>query len=887
MRTAKEIRATFLKFFEEHEHRVVPSAPVVPQGDATLLFTNAGMNQFKDVFMGVGHRDYSRAADTQKCIRVSGKHNDLEEVGVDTYHHTFFEMLGNWSFGDYFKKEAITWAWEFLTEVCELDPSRIYVTVFGGDADDGLDADTEAESLWPELTGIPKDQVLRFGKKDNFWEMGETGPCGPCTEIHYDLGPEAGEIADPSDARSGVNTDNCRVIEIWNLVFIEYNRSRDGKLSPLPNKHVDTGMGFERLVTVLQGKISNYDTDLFTPIFRGLEEITQTKYGRSMAAADIAFRVIADHVRTLSVAFADGVLPSNEGRGYVMRRILRRAARFGRQSLGQHQPFIHRLVPVVVESLGDVFPEIAARKDHIALLIESEERAFAKTLDRGLDLYHGLSARVKSGGKELIPGEEAYDLYATFGFPRDLVELMAREDGLAVEGHGWDEAQEKHRQASKAEGSFGAGFDTSLIEGLPPTKRSFYREGQVGHGDGLNADAQFVKALDERHLVISHSPFYSESGGQVSDLGVIEGEGFRFIVDQVQSYGSIVVHLGRLEEGSFEKPPLKLKARVDADRRRRIMANHTGTHLLHWALKKVLGDHTTQQGSLVAPDKLRFDVSHRQAITPAEIEEIEKLVNLRVVDNVALVTTAESLDDAKARGVTALFGEKYDDDVRVVDIAGYSTELCGGTHCNATGDIGAFAIISESAVQAGVRRIEAVTGLGAIELIQTERRELRVAAQALKTNSADLLGRIETLQKQVKELKKGGGKKAAADAGELAKNLLSDATEKGDAKIVVARLDVGAKEISGVADVLRNNHGSVCGLLVATAGSKVVLVAFASPDLAKGAVHAGKVAKETAGILGGSGGGRPDFAQAGGKDPSKIGEALERARDLLTQGLGG
>jgi alanyl-tRNA synthetase len=883
--SAKEIRAAFLDFFAEKEHRIVPSAPVVPQGDATLLFTNAGMNQFKDVFLGTGSRDFSRATDTQKCIRVSGKHNDLEEVGVDTYHHTFFEMLGNWSFGDYFKREAIAWAWELLVDRFGLDPDRLYVTVFGGDEDEGLEADTESEALWPEITGIPADRVMRFGRKDNFWEMGDVGPCGPCTEIHYDLGPEADEIPDPSDARSGVNRDNCRVIEIWNLVFIQYNRSQDGRLSPLPKQHVDTGMGFERLVTVLQGKTSNYDTDLFTPIFAAIEKVTGRSYGRTNSAEDIAFRVIADHVRTLSVAFADGVLPKNEGRGYVLRRILRRAARFGRQSLGMKRPFIHELVGSVVEVLGDAFPEIAQRRDHIEHLIESEEKAFAKTLDRGLDLYAQLADRVRASGREAIDGGEAYDLYATYGFPRDLVELMAREDGLGVESAGWDAAQAAHREASKSEGRFELGFDAEALEGLPATEQRYYREGHLGDGDGLSCSAQILKVLQDTHVVLDRSPFYSECGGQVSDCGVIEGEGFRFAVSDVRMAGDVVLHIGDIVEGSAAKLPAEVTARVDGDRRRAIMRNHTGTHLLHWALKKVLGDHATQQGSLVAADKLRFDVAHPKAISPEEIEEIERLVNEKIVANAALVTTLESLDEARARGVTALFGEKYDDDVRVVDIAGFSTELCGGTHCSATGDIGAFVVLSESAVQAGVRRIEAATGTAALSSIQAERRVLREAAGALKSSPEELPNRVAALVKQVKELKKSGGRQAAQDAGALAHQLLEAAEVRGEARLVVTQLDIDGKSVSEVADVLRNNQGPVAGTLIAEAGKKVVLVCFASPELAGKSVHAGELAKLAAGILGGGGGGRPDFAQAGGKDASKIAEALEAVRETLRQAL--
>ncbi|MCB9833605.1 MAG: alanine--tRNA ligase [Planctomycetes bacterium] len=884
MKSAQEIRQTFLDYFAERGHRIVPSSPVVPQNDPTLLFINAGMNQFKDVFLGNGSRDYSRAADTQKCVRVSGKHNDLEEVGVDTYHHTFFEMLGNWSFGDYFKEDAIRWAWELLVDVYGLDPERIYVTVFGGDEKDGLEPDLEAERLWPSLTGIAPERVLRFGKKENFWEMGETGPCGPCTEIHYDRGPAAGEIADPTNPVTGVNADSPRVIEIWNLVFIQYDRRPDGSLVSLPAKHVDTGMGFERLTSVLQGKNSNYDTDLFAPIFARIAEVTGVTHGGTMSPADIACRVLADHIRTLCVAFADGVLPGNEGRGYVLRRILRRAARFGRQALAQTEPFIHRLVPAVVEVLGGTFPEIPARADHIALLIESEEKAFAKTLDRGLQLYADLAQGVRKRGQERIAGAEAFDLYATYGFPRDLVELMAREDGLAIESASWDEAEERHRQASRTEGSFGHKFDLKELEGLPATESLFYRAGHGGSGDGLASEARPIKLIERGHLVLDRSPFYAESGGQVGDRGTITGPGFRFEVEETRKVGGIVVHEGRLIEGDPAALPEFVTARVDVARREATMRNHTATHLLHWALREVLGDHATQQGSLVAPDRLRFDVTHPRAIGSDEIERIEALVNGRIVANTALGTTLENLDDARARGVTALFGEKYDDLVRVVDIGGYSTELCGGTHVSATGDIGPFLIVAESAVQAGVRRIEAVTGLGAVARIQEERRLLREAAVALKAKPQDLPTRIDQLQQQMRELKKSGGQKAAADAGGLARELLAAAPEQGGARMVVNAVDLPGKDLAALADVLRNNHGATCGLLAASEEGKVTVVAFASAELA-GRVHAGKLVKEIAGMLGGGGGGRPDFAQAGGKEVERLSEALETARSRLREAL--
>lgn len=874
MKTAAQIRSEFLEFFKEQGHTVVPSAPVVAHDDPTLMFMNAGMNQFKDVFLGTGSRDYSRASDTQKCIRVSGKHNDLEEVGVDTYHHTFFEMLGNWSFGDYFKEEAITWAWELLVNRWGLDPDRVYVTVFGGDEADGLGADEESERLWRELTPINPEHVLRFGKKDNFWEMGDTGPCGPCTEIHYDRGPEA----DDTDGKdTWVNSDSARYIELWNLVFIQFNRSEGGDLSPLPKQHVDTGMGFERIVAVLQGKNSNYDTDLFTPIFRRIEEVTGETYTGGDTASDVAFRVIADHVRTLSVAFADGALPGNDGRGYVLRRILRRASRFGRQSLGQTSPFIHKVSSVVGEVLGEAFPEIAQRSDHIALLIESEEKAFAQTLDRGLALYGELSKSVRSEGASVIDGGEAFDLYATFGFPRDLVELMAREDDLSVDSRGWDVAEAAHRDASRSS-TFRYAINPTEIEGTPSTEI-------LVHGGSAEQDVHILKCISGEHLILDRTPFYAESGGQMGDRGEIEGDGFRFEVTDTQKHGDVVVHSGRCTEGDVHALPEEAVARVDGAHRRSVQGNHTGTHLLHRALKEVLGDHVTQQGSLVATDRLRFDFTHPMAVSAEDIDTIESIVNDQVSRNAPVQTTVEDLDAARDRGVTALFGEKYAEEVRVVDVGGFSLELCGGTHCDFAGEVGTFCITSESAVQAGVRRIEAVTGAVAIEHLQQVRETLRESAQLMKTKPSELPSRIEALQSQVKELRKSGSRKTASDASGLAKQLLENALSVGDAQVVVSECELPAGELSAVADVIRGRDVPACGLLAARAGGKVVFVTFAHKSLTPKPIHAGELAREIAGLLGGGGGGRPEFAQAGGKNASELPAALDRAREILSKAL--
>jgi alanyl-tRNA synthetase len=887
MKSASSIRNEFLEFFRERAHRVVSSAPVFPHDDPTLLFTNAGMNQFKDVFLGSGRRDYARAVDTQKCIRVSGKHNDLEEVGRDTYHHTFFEMLGNWSFGDYFKEDAISWAWQLLTEVWKIPKDRLWVTVFGGDPADNLPADEEAERLWIEKMRLPRERVLRFGRKANFWEMGDSGPCGPCTEIHIDRGGPGTNPADGADRVIGVNAGNERFMELWNLVFIEFNRKAgDGSLERLPSRHVDTGMGFERLVSVLQGKGSNYDTDVFRPLFDSIAKVTGKTYKAELAnETDIAFRVVADHVRALTAAIADGALPSNEGRGYVLRRLLRRAARFGTQNLGMQEPFIFRVVPAVAAALGDAFPEMRARQDHVQTVIEAEEKAFAVTLTKGVALFEEVAAGVARRAGRTIPGDTAYRLYATYGFPRDLVDLMARERGYAVEEDGWKAAEEQHRAASRGAGGGKYLVDPDELRDLPPTEVVCYAADS--QTDGTRSQVRPLKLIDRSRLVLDRTPFYAESGGQIGDQGAIEAPGFRFQVEDTQKMGRIVLHVGKLVEGDPAKLPAEATATVDRDRRLDVMANHTATHLLHWALRKVLGDQATQQGSLVAPDRLRFDFTHAKALTLEEIEKIEDLVNAKIVEDVTLGTTVEELAAAKARGVTALFGEKYDDRVRVVDIGGFSKELCGGTHCRATGQIGAFTITSESAIQAGVRRIEAVTRGAALARLQQQRRLLRESAALLKTAETELPKRIGQLQSQLKDARKGGdGGRGASDLQGVVRDLLASAVVAGPAKVVVAHVDAPPDQLAALADLLRNNRQGVAGLLAATEDGKVSLVAFASRDLVeRKLVHAGDVVKRVAPLVGGGGGGRPDLAQAGGKDASKLAQALEDARATLIKAL--
>ena len=810
---SRETREAFLRFFEGKGHVRVPSAPVVPQDDPTLYFTNAGMNQFKDVFLSLGRRDYTRAVDTQKVIRVSGKHNDLDEVGYSPWHHTFFEMLGNWSFGDYFKKEAIEWGWELITEHFGLDKERLWATVFEGD--DAVEADAEAEAFWYECTDLLPGRVVRLPAKENFWEMGATGPCGPCSEIHYYLGDDLAA----QDPRMLID-DTGDLVEIWNLVFIQYNRDEIGALQPLPEKHVDTGMGFERMCSLLQGAENNYETDVFQPLIGRIAELTGKEYSGEHR---VPMQVIADHVRTLSFTMADGAMPSNEGRGYVLRRILRRAARYARQ-LDQHDPVIHQLVGTLGETMGHVFPEVTARKDHIAGVIHSEEESFGKTLDRGLDIF----ARFAAKGQ--ITGGDAFQLYDTYGFPLDLTELMAREQGIPlVEQEEFDHALEdqqkrsrlvqrlvsralmnapemflKRLQAAEEEAEtivqqLEAAEEEETVQRLQATKEEaeavvqrrqvLYQAAQeaaakavvkekeeeahslfVGY-DELEIEAQIVltgEGEDDRvRLVLDQTPFYAEAGGQIGDRGRIEGKGFVVEVEDVQKEHGSIVHIGRLTEGDEEALERTIAvldavvARVDRQARMDAERNHTATHLLHESLRRTLGDHVGQMGSLVAPDRLRFDFSHFASVEPEQLREIEERVNEQIRADLEVSAFQEELEKAKAMGAQALFGEKYEDQVRVVRIGDFSLELCGGTHVRSTGEIGAFDLLSESGIAAGVRRSEALTGEGA-ERAARQRRQvlaelgtrLNAAPEELADKIEALLGRNRQLERSLDELRR-------------------------------------------------------------------------------------------------------------------------------------
>ncbi len=866
---SREIREAFLRFFEGKGHVRVPSAPVVPQDDPTLYFTNAGMNQFKDVFLGLGRRDYTRAVDTQKVMRVSGKHNDLDEVGYSPWHHTFFEMLGNWSFGDYFKKEAIEWGWELITEHFGLEKERLWATVFVGD--DAVEADVEAEAFWYECTDLLPGRVVRLPAKENFWEMGATGPCGPCSEIHYYLGDDLAA----QDSRMLID-DTGDLVEIWNLVFIQYNRDETGALQPLPEKHVDTGMGFERMCSLLQGAESNYETDVFQPLIGRIAELTGKEYGGEYR---IPMQVIADHVRALSFTMADGAMPSNEGRGYVLRRILRRAARYARQ-LDRHDPVIYQLVGTLGETMGHVFPEVTARKDHIAGVIRSEEESFGKTLDRGLDIF----ARFAAKGQ--ITGGDAFQLYDTYGFPLDLTELMAREQGIPlVEREEFDHALEaqrqRARQATRAQFSATEGVGDILEEG-----HSLF----VGY-DELEIDAQVIQAEggedSQVWLVLDRTPFYAEAGGQVGDRGRIGGNDFAVEVEDVQKARGGIVHRGRLVEGEVKALTGAVVARVNRQARIDAERNHTATHLLHESLRRTLGDHVGQMGSLVAPDRLRFDFSNFAAVEPEQLREIEERVNEQIRADLEVSAFQEELEKAKAMGAQALFGEKYDDQVRVVRIGDFSLELCGGTHVRSTGEIGAFDLFSESGIAAGVRRSEALTGEGA-ERAARQRRQvladlgsrLNAAPEELADKIEALLGRNRQLERSLDELRR---RVAALETSDLS----NGSREVQGVKVVAQRTQAeDVPSLRAMADGLRESLGSGVGVLGADIGGKVSFIAVVTDDLIKGrGLKAGDIVRGVAQLAGGSGGGKPHLAQAGGRDPGKLDEALEQVAGIVEQQL--
>ncbi|CCP15952.1 alanine--tRNA ligase [Stenotrophomonas maltophilia] len=864
--TTSQIRSDFLEFFKGKGHTIVPSAPLVPGNDPTLLFTNSGMVQFKDVFLGAEKRSYVRAADVQRCLRAGGKHNDLDQVGYTARHHTFFEMLGNWSFGDYFKKDAIAWAWELLTQVWKLPAERLLVTVY--------QTDDEAYALWRDMVGIPEERIVRIGDNkgapfasDNFWQMADTGPCGPCTEIFYDHGDHiaGGPPGSPDE-------DGDRFIEIWNLVFMQFDRQPDGTLVPLPAPCVDTGMGLERLAAILQHVHTNYEIDLFQALIRKASELTGT--------ADLenkSLRVIADHIRACSFLIVDGVLPSNEGRGYVLRRIIRRALRHG-WMLGVRQPFFSKLVPTLVEQMGEAYPELPAAVDTVTRALQAEEERFAETLDAGMKIFEDVAGKASNG---VIPGVDAFRLYDTYGFPLDLTQDIARERDLTVDIAGFDAAMEQQRETARAAGKFGGGvtLPAELVATLSPTRFLGYDRLQA---DDLTVLAvlkdgrpvQSANAGDAVIVITNQTPFYAESGGQVGDTGVLTGNGVRLAVDDTQKFaGQFHGHVGILSEGGLKVGDV-LSGQVDGERRGATILNHSATHLLHAALREVLGTHVQQKGSLVAPDRLRFDFSHFQPISAEELAVIERKVNQQVRANNAAEVHNMGMQEALDFGAMALFGEKYGEHVRVLKMGDYSTELCGGTHVNRTGDIGLFKITSEGGVSAGVRRIEAVTGQGALDYVDAEEARLAEAAELLGGSAADVVEKIRALGQRQKQLERElESVKAKVAAGATA-DLSGQAVEVAGVKVLAARLEgFDAKALRDAMDRLKQQLGDAVIVLAGAQDGKAALVAGVNGS-AMGKVKAGELLSHIAGQIGGKGGGRPDLAQGGGEDGPALATAL-------------
>ncbi|MBN1818394.1 MAG: alanine--tRNA ligase [Sedimentisphaerales bacterium] len=901
MFSSKEIRSRFIDFFKERAHAFVPSAPVVPIGDETLLFTNAGMNQFKDYFLGLKQAPWKRAANSQKCIRVSGKHNDLEEVGLDTYHHTFFEMLGNWSFDDYFKAEAIAWAWELLTGVYGIGPDRLWATVFAGDPQDGSQPDQEARELWEKVTALPADRILACGRKDNFWEMGATGPCGPCSEIHIDLGPDRCDRRNEPGHRCAVNAGCARYIELWNLVFIQFNRKPDGSLERLEANYVDTGAGLERISAVLQNKTSNYDTDLFMPVIQAISELTGHKYTSELGnKTDNAFRVIADHIRSLTFSIADGVTPSNEGRGYVMRRILRRAARFGRV-LDAHEPFLYKLVPVLAAEMGEAFPEIRQRADFIATVIESEEAGFGRTLDRGLEIFSVAVERAQKAGGNQIDGEDAFRLYDTYGFPLDLTQLLARERGFGVDVVLFEKLMDQQRRQARAAQKTGT-LKASLsgVE-LPTTEDSLKYQTDTckAHVAGWIISNGFFQsgycsALDaDMGLVLDRTCFYAEAGGQVGDVGMITGPDFQFVVEGTEKIADCVVHTGKLLQGAI-RIGMEITATVDKNRQAS-KKNHTATHLLQWALQQVLGDAVHQQGSLVCPDYLRFDFTCPRALTPEEIGKVEQLVRDTIARAEPVACAVMPIEEARHVGAMALFGEKYGDQVRVIAVGAedeshvkdaFSREFCGGTHVDNTAEIGGFKIVKEESISAGVRRITALTGQGLLDYLLVRGNVVDELAALLKTPAEQVLGRVQKLLEDNRKLTrdlKTAAQQGGSDAMSEAAGLFESAGKIGNTAIVVGRLCACPVEQARQAMdmVKKKGKSAVVVFGMAEADDKAMLLVGVTDDLVAKGLTAGDIVRTVAPIIGGGGGGRPQMAQAGGKDPKKLDDALQKAREII------
>ncbi|MCK4536768.1 MAG: alanine--tRNA ligase [Desulfuromonadales bacterium] len=879
MLTGNDLRARFLKFFEDRGHTVVSSSSLVPHNDPTLLFTNAGMNQFKDCFLGQEKRVYVRATTSQKCVRAGGKHNDLENVGRTARHHTFFEMLGNFSFGDYFKREAIAYAWEFLTKELGLDKNRLYVSVYTDD--------DEAADIWHEQEGVPKERIFRF-EEDNFWSMGDTGPCGPCSEIFYDNGPEIG--CDSPDCTVGCDCD--RYMEIWNNVFMQFNRSSDGKLTPLPKPAVDTGMGLERLTTVMQGVKSNYDTDLLRGIISFIEELAGKKYGDDIDD-DVSMRVMADHSRASAYLIADGVLPSNEGRGYVLRRIMRRAMRHAKM-LGFKDPVLHKTSTFVLESMATAYPEEAGRKQFVAKIVKNEEERFMHTLDKGLRILNDEVDQLKKSGAKVIPGPVLFKLYDTYGFPSDLTGDIVEAEGFTIDEAGFEQCMEEQRKKArehwKGSGEEAiSGIYRQLIEqGFKSIFCGYDQLTDTSQVTAIIHDGEQVsqaKVGEQVEIVTGSTPFYGESGGQVGDLGELTGtEGKMTVTDTRKPLPGLTVHVGKITEGVLQIGQ-KVDLAVDGTARQATALNHTATHILHAVLVEVLGDHVKQAGSMVAPNRLRFDFNHFSAVTPQELRRIETEVNRHIRENAAVDTEEMEHEQAIAAGATALFGEKYGEHVRVVNLGEFSMELCGGTHTSAAGDIGLFKIVQEAGIAAGVRRIEAVTGAGALALVQQQEDAINRMAGVVKSDRSQLENRLNRMVERQKELERELATLESRLKAEQADDILSQTQEIEGVKLLAAQVEsADGKGLRDMADKLRDKLGSGVVAIGCPYEGKVNLLVAVTKDLT-GRLHAGKLVAALAAEVGGRGGGRPDLAQAGGAQPEKLEAALAKVPELVANAL--
>ncbi|MBI5663881.1 MAG: alanine--tRNA ligase [Nitrospirae bacterium] len=870
---SKQIRQLFLDFFREKGHAVLPSSQLLPKDDPTLLFTNAGMVQFKSVFLGNEQRPYKRATTVQKCLRAGGKHNDLENVGRTARHHTFFEMLGNFSFGDYFKKEAAQWAWEFLTERVKLPADKLYVTVY--------EKDDDAAEIWKRDIGVSPDRIYRLGEKDNFWQMGDTGPCGPCSEILIDQGPEMG--CGKSTCTVGCDCD--RYLEIWNLVFMQFNRNAAGELTPLPKPSIDTGMGLERLSAVLQGKVNNFDSDLFMPVIRKVEEISGKKY-HTDPAVNVSMRVIADHIRSAAFVLSEGLTPSNEGRGYVLRRIVRRAARHGFM-LGIEGPFLYKVLDAVYEMMSGPYPEVLEDTQHSKKVLKLEEERFAHTLNSGMTILDKLMTEVKASGRDTIPGAELFKLYDTFGFPLDLAQDIADDNKLLIDHKGFNDEMEL--QKTRARSSW-VGAEEEVPAVYKQLKDVLKATEFLGY-ETLQTDCVVIGIIknnalveeanegEEVEVVLDVTPFYAESGGQVGDTGAIRVDGVKAEVTNTRKVSDIVLHSGTVKRGTLRKG-MAVHASVEEERRKAIMRNHTATHLLQAALREVLGDHIKQAGSLVAPDRLRFDFNHFFAVDAREIDEVEEIVNARIIDNLPVDVKVTTLDDAVSKGVTALFGEKYGNEVRVVRAGDFSAELCGGTHSHATGDIGPFKIISEGSVASGIRRIEAITGFSTLEYNKAREAELKRAAALLKVNDLKVTERIEKVLGDLKQNEKELEKIKHKAVTHGADTIMEDIVEIDNIRVLVhkaAGLDM--KSLRGLADSLKNKIGSGVIVLGSALDGQAYYVSVVTKDLVP-RLNAGEILKS---VTGGKGGGRPDMAQGGTSDPEGIDKALSSVSDIIKE----